>query len=95
MAFARHPDLPSFRVLGSWHERCNSLRRPSPTRRTVQTVKNEKSDALIPKNRAIKILARSIYRELTTQGYDEKQVVSLATELISAVTEKMSGDRRA
>jgi hypothetical protein len=55
----------------------------------------EKADApLISKNRSIKILARSIYRELRGQGYDEKQVVSLATELISEVTGSMS-DKRA
>jgi hypothetical protein len=53
-----------------------------------------KPDApLIPKNRAIKILAKSLYRELRTQGYDEKQVVSLATELISEVTQTMERDK--
>lgn len=42
------------------------------------------------RNRAVRILAKSIYRELTSQGYDEKQIVSLATELISEVADKMS-----
>ena len=36
--------------------------------------------------RAARILAKSIYRELTAQGYDDKQIVALATELISEVT---------
>ena len=36
--------------------------------------------------RAVKILAKSIYRELEAQGFDEKQIVSLATELIGEVT---------
>ena len=42
------------------------------------------------KSRAVKILAKSIYRDLESQGFDEKQIVALATELISEVTSKMS-----
>ena len=41
------------------------------------------------KARAVKILAKSIYRDLEAQGFDEKQIVALATELISEVTTKM------
>lgn len=46
------------------------------------------------KTRAIKILARSLYKDLEAQGFDEKQIVSLATELISEVTTRMSKDSR-
>ena len=48
------------------------------------------------KSRAVKILAKSIYRDLETQGFDEKQIVALATELISEVTSKMArvGDKQ-
>lgn len=42
------------------------------------------------RNKAVRILAKSIFRELTAQGYNEKQIVSLATALISEVTVKMS-----
>lgn len=42
------------------------------------------------KSRAVKILAKSIYRDLEAQGFDEKQIVALATELISEVTSRMS-----
>jgi len=42
------------------------------------------------KVRAVKILAKSIYRDLEAQGFDEKQIVALATELISEVTAKIS-----
>jgi hypothetical protein len=42
------------------------------------------------KSRAVKILAKSIYRDLEAQGFDEKQIVALATELISEVTMKIS-----
>ena len=46
------------------------------------------------KARAVKILAKSIYRDLEAQGFDEKQIVSLATELISEVTTKISRDTK-
>ena len=42
------------------------------------------------KSRAVKILAKSIYRDLEAQGFDEKQIVALAPELISEVTNKIS-----
>jgi len=45
------------------------------------------------KSRAVKILAKSIYRDLEAQGFDEKQIVALATELISEVTSKMSREQ--
>ncbi|MBV8761342.1 MAG: hypothetical protein JO257_28855 [Deltaproteobacteria bacterium] len=38
----------------------------------------------------MKILAKSIYRDLEAQGFDEKQIVALATELISEVTNKIA-----
>jgi hypothetical protein len=47
------------------------------------------------KSRAVKILAKSIYRDLEAQGFDERQIVSLATELISEVTAKMSRTEKA
>jgi hypothetical protein len=48
------------------------------------------------KTKAVRILAKSIYRELTSQGYDDKQIVSLATELISEVTARIAqGDTAA
>lgn len=42
------------------------------------------------RNRAVRILAKSLYRDLRTQGFDERQIVSLATELISEVTQRMA-----
>jgi hypothetical protein len=44
--------------------------------------------------RAARILAKSIYRELTAQGYDDKQIVALATELIAEVTNSIGHDAR-
>jgi hypothetical protein len=45
-----------------------------------------------PDPKALKILAKSIFKELKSQGYDSKQVVSLATELISLVTSELAHD---
>ena len=50
------------------------------------------SETMSERNRAVRILAKSIYRQLTEQGYDEKQIVSLATELLGAVTRELQSD---
>lgn len=47
------------------------------------------------KTRAVKILAKSLYRDLEAQGFDEKQIVAFATELISEVTSKMAQSDKA
>ncbi len=44
------------------------------------------------RQKAVKILARSLYRQLTSEGYDDKQIVALATELISEVTKGIASD---
>ena len=50
------------------------------------------SQGTTERNRAVRILAKSLYRDLRTQGFDERQIVSLATELISEVTQRMASD---
>ena len=43
--------------------------------------------ATIPnREKALRILSKSIYKELRQNGYEPKQIVALATELISQVT---------
>lgn len=44
------------------------------------------------RQKAVKILARSLYKQLTSEGYDDKQIVALATELISEVTTSMASE---
>ena len=44
------------------------------------------------RQKAIKILARSLHKQLTNEGYDDKQIVALATELISEVTNRIAAD---
>ena len=38
------------------------------------------------REKALKILAKSIFKELRAQGYESRQVVGLATELIALIT---------
>jgi hypothetical protein len=46
------------------------------------------------RERALKILSKSLYRELRQNGYEPKQIVALATEIIGLVTSDMKdGDR--
>jgi hypothetical protein len=44
------------------------------------------------RNKGVRILAKSIFKELTAQGYDARQIVSLATELISEVTSNIAAE---
>jgi hypothetical protein len=64
--------------------------RVSKRARSVQTEKQtSSSEPLIQRNRSVRILAKSIFRELKQQGYDDKQIVALATELLSEVTDQV------
>jgi hypothetical protein len=40
------------------------------------------------RTRAMGILARSLYRELGSQGFEQKDVVELATALLGEVTDR-------
>ena len=42
------------------------------------------------RQRALDILAKSLYRDLTAQGYDAQHIVKLATALLGEVTTKSS-----
>lgn len=50
------------------------------------------SDIYGPTDRkqAVRILAKSLFRELRSQGYDEGQIVDLASSLVSEVTEQIN-----
>ncbi len=41
---------------------------------------------VINRERALKILSKSLYRDLRENGYEPKQIVALASELIEQVT---------
>jgi hypothetical protein len=43
--------------------------------------------------RAIRILARSLARELAAEGFDTRQLITLASELIDEATVRLRGAR--
>ncbi len=49
---------------------------------------------LASRERALRILSKSIYRELRQNGYEPKQIVTLATELVGLVTLDIREDIR-
>ena len=64
------------------------------TRRKVilatQTKVATANHATSERERGVRILAKSIFRQLTANGYDSRHVVSLAAELIGEVTAELS-----
>ena len=55
--------------------------------KTASTAPAASPAAALPnREKAIQILSKSIYRELRENGYEPKQIVALATEIISLVT---------
>jgi hypothetical protein len=47
---------------------------------------------VISRERALKILSKSLYRDLRQNGYEPKQIVAVASELISLVTSDIKED---
>lgn len=41
-------------------------------------------------DKPVKILAKTLYRDLRSNGYDDRQIVALSTELISLLTSEMT-----
>jgi len=42
--------------------------------------------------KALKIIAKSLFRELKQHGYDSHQIVSVSTELLELVTSDLQGE---
>lgn len=40
-------------------------------------------------DRSLKIIAKSLFRELKENGYDDRQIVNLSTELLGLVTSSL------
>jgi hypothetical protein len=59
----------------------------------IQTVTRDVKPSAVPnREKALKILSKSIYKELRQNGYEPKQIVALASELISQVTTDIKDD---
>ena len=42
--------------------------------------------------RAVRILVRSLYKDLVAQGFDDKHILAVAIELVGRVTEKLADE---
>jgi hypothetical protein len=47
---------------------------------------------VVNRERALRILSKSLYRDLRQNGYEPKQIVALASELIEQVTTDISDE---
>jgi hypothetical protein len=54
----------------------------------MPTKKNPES-SMMRRNREVQILAKSIYRDMTSQGFDKSDIVNLATALLDQLTTRM------
>jgi len=54
---------------------------------TIQT-----EQPVVNRERALRILSKSLYRDLRQNGYEPKQIVALASELIAQVTTDITDD---
>lgn len=46
-------------------------------------------------DRSLKIIAKSLFKELKENGYDHRQIVNLSTELLSLVTTELKDNQEA
>ena len=57
------------------------------------SITRDSVSAPIPnREKALKILSKSIYRDLRQNGYEPRQIVALASEIISLVTSDIKDD---
>ena len=52
----------------------------------------ESETPVINRERQLRILSKSLYRDLRQNGYEAKQIVALASELIAQVTTDMTDE---
>jgi hypothetical protein len=55
-------------------------------------VRDSESAPLPNREKALKILSKSIYKDLRQNGYEPRQIVALASEIISLVTSDIKDD---
>jgi hypothetical protein len=59
---------------------------------TTPVVRDAAVTPLPNREKALKILSKSIYKELRQNGYEPRQIVALATEIVSLVTSDIKDD---
>ncbi len=55
-------------------------------------VRGSASTSVPNREKALKILSKSIYKDLRQNGYEPRQIVALASEIISLVTSDIKDD---
>jgi len=80
---------------GSWHGSCSEAAKAN-SNVIARMTKGSSMGALINEanstrlhDRSLKIIAKSLFRELKENGYDNRQIVNLSTELLSLVTTEL------
>jgi hypothetical protein len=74
-----------------WHDSRITLGRPARTEPMALPIDTHVSRA--HDSRALKILAKSLYRDLRASGYEEREVIALAGELLGLVSHEVRGRR--
>jgi len=59
---------------------------------STNAVRDPVSASLPNREKALKILSKSIYKDLRQNGYEPRQIVALASEIISLVTSDIKDD---
>ena len=55
----------------------------------IRDARRSAADARGERDKAVKILAKSIFRELRGNGYEPREIVALSTELLELITSEI------
>jgi hypothetical protein len=58
----------------------------------AQLIEPEANTARAEREKAVKILAKSIFRELKSNGYQPREIVALSTELLGLLSTEIKSD---
>jgi len=53
---------------------------------------NSETEEMVQRDRRVQILAKSLYRDMTAQGFAKRDIVNLATALLDQLTTKLDTD---
>ena len=62
------------------------------TTQSATLVRDPVSSSVPNRERALRILSKSIYKDLRQNGYEPRQIVALASEIIGLVTSDIKDD---
>lgn len=60
----------------------------------AQLIEKEATQARGERDKAVKILAKSIFRELKTNGYQAREIVALSTEILDLLSTDIRSDAK-